>query len=97
MQEVIQKIKQEYAVLADRVRSLRSFIGSEKFDELSPEEKSLYKLRLRQMEPLVETLKRQLQFYSVIPTTEEIEYSEDEADLNSDETGDDTSEGTGEV
>lgn len=98
MGDFIVRIKQEYDDLSDKIKSLRSFIGSDKFDNLSPDEKALLKLQLRQMEPYAETLKRRLQFYSVIPTTEEVEYSEEETDLDSVElSDDDMSEGTGEV
>lgn len=83
MQEFIQRIKQEYDDLADKVKALRSFIGSEKFNEISSDEQSLLKLQLRQMEPYLSTLKARLEFYSVVPTEEEVEASleEDESEV----------------
>lgn len=80
MQEFIQRIKQEFDDLSDKVKALRSFIGSEKFNEISVDEQSLLKLQLRQMEPYLNTLKARLEFYSVEPSQEELEASLDDED-----------------
>lgn len=84
MQEFIQRIKQEFDDLSDKVKALRSFIGSEKFNDISVDEQSLLKLQLRQMEPYLNTLKARLEFYSVMPTEEEIESTEPEDDDSED-------------
>lgn len=86
MQEFIQRIKQEFDDLSDKVKALRSFIGSEKFNSVSVDEQSLMKLQLRQMEPYLETLKRRLEFYSVQPTEEEVDASLDSEDDDSEVT-----------
>jgi len=86
MQEFIQRIKQEFDDLSDKVKALRSFIGSEKFNSISSDEQSLLKLQLRQMEPYLSTLKRRLEFYSVEPSTEEVEASVELSDDDSEVT-----------
>lgn len=84
MNDFIVRIKQEYDDLADKVKALRSFIGSEKFNNISSDEQSLLKLQLRQMEPYLNTLKARLEFYSVLPTEEEIKSTESEDDDSED-------------
>lgn len=80
MSDFIARIKKEFDDLSDKVKALRSFIGSEKFNSISVDEQSLLKLQLRQMEPYLNTLKARLEFYSVLPTEEEIESTEPEDD-----------------
>jgi hypothetical protein len=83
MNEFIKRIKVEHDDLGDKVKALRSFIGSEKFKTLSPDEQSLLKLQLRQMIPYLSTLRARLEFYSVLPSEEEIKSTKDE--LNKEE------------
>ncbi|MBP94148.1 MAG: hypothetical protein CMC55_08535 [Flavobacteriaceae bacterium] len=80
MSDFIERLNTEAKELKEKYTKLGDYINSDKFNELTPDEKSLLKLQYRQMLPYLHTLQARVNFYASDVTEEEVEATLDNED-----------------